>query len=112
MNEPFMPLNKNAMPGQNRADFRVSIVSDAENLRPFQPLGHSGGNAASAQCEPRVTLQRDGSPCGVISSNPNAPSDSSTPQGGRISAIRIQCGCGQVIELACVYQTAPTAAKS
>jgi hypothetical protein len=83
MNEPFVPLNKNAMPGQNRADFRVSIVSDAENSRPFQPLGHAGVKAgADGQCEPRVTLLRDG---------------------GRVSAIRIQCGCGQVIELACVY---------
>ncbi len=92
MNEPFVPLNKNAMPGQNRADFRVSIVSDAENLRPFQPLGHAGGKAgAGGQCEPRVTLQRDGE---------------------RVSSIRIQCGCGQVIELACVYQATPTTAKS
>ena len=83
MNEPFVPLNKNAMPGQNRADFRVSIVSDAENLPPFQPLGHAGGKAgAGGQCEPRVTLQHEGE---------------------HISAIRIQCSCGQVIELACVY---------
>ena len=112
MNEPFVPLNKNAMPGQNRADFRVSIISDAGNIRPFQPLGHAGvKTGAGGQCEPRVTLQRDGSPCGVITRNPNAPSDTSTPQGGRVSAIRIQCGCGQVIELACVYQAAPPAAE-
>ena len=89
MNEPFVPLNKNAMPGQNRADFRVSIVSAAENLRPFQPLGHAGVKAGH-QCEPHVTLQRDGE---------------------RVSAIRIQCGCGQVIELACVYETAPATEK-
>ncbi len=89
MNEPFVPLNKTAVSGKNRADFRVSIVSQAENLRPFQPLGHAGGKAgASAQCEPRVTLQRDGE---------------------RVSAVRIQCGCGQVIELACVYPDAPKA---
>ena len=87
MNEPFLPLNKNAMRGQSRADFRVSIVSDAENLRHFQPLGHAGGKAgAGDQCEPRVTLQRDGE---------------------RVSSIRIQCSCGQVIELACVYQAEP-----
>ena len=92
MNEPFVPLNKNAMPGQSRTDFRVSIISDAGNIRPFQPLGHAGGKAgAGGQCEPHVTLQRDGE---------------------RVSAIRIQCGCGQVIELACVYQTAPATAKS
>ena len=87
MNEPFVPLSKNAMPGQNRTDFRVSIVSDAENSRPFQPLGHASGKiGAGVPCEPHVTLQRDG---------------------GRVSAIRIQCSCGQVIELACVYEPMP-----
>ena len=92
MNEPFVPLNKTAASGQNRADFRVSIVGNAENLRPFQTLGHTGGRGGTGgQCEPRVTLQRDG---------------------GRVSAIRIQCGCGQVIELACVYETVPAGAKS
>jgi hypothetical protein len=90
MNEPFVPLNKAAMPSQSEADFRVSIVSKAENLRPFRPLGHASGKAGH-QCEPRVCLQCDGE---------------------RVSAIRIQCGCGQVIELACVYQTAPATAIS
>jgi len=90
MNEPFVPLNKNAMPGQNRANFRVSIVGDAESSRPFQPLGHASGQAGH-QHEPRVTLQHDGE---------------------RVSSIRIQCGCGQVIELACVYQAATTTTKS
>ena len=83
MNEPFVPLSKNAMPGQSRPSLRVSVVSDAGNIRPFQPLGQAGGKAgACGTCEPRVTLQRDGE---------------------RVSAILIQCGCGQVIELACVY---------
>jgi hypothetical protein len=92
MNEPFVPLNNNAASGQNRADFRVSILDSAEHLRPFQPLGHAGAKAGAAgQCEPRVTLQRDGE---------------------RVSAIRIQCSCGQVIDLACVYETVPAGAKS
>jgi hypothetical protein len=86
MNEPFVPLNKNAMPGQSRGDFRVSIISDAGNARSFHPLGHAGAKAgAGGQVEPRVTLQHDGD---------------------RVSSIRIQCGCGQVIELACVYEKA------
>jgi len=86
MNEPFVPMNKTAASGQNRSDFRVSIVSHAENSRPFQPLGQAGAKAgAGGACEPRVTLQRDGE-C--------------------VSAIRIQCSCGQVIELACVYEKA------
>jgi hypothetical protein len=85
MNQSFVPLTKTDASGQNRADFRVSIVSHAENLHPFQPLGHAG---TGGQCEPSVTLQRDGE---------------------RISAIRVQCGCGQVIELACIYPELPKA---
>jgi hypothetical protein len=87
MNEPFLPLTPTAASGQNRTDFRVSIVSHAENLRPFQPLGQTGARTGAAGlCEPRVTLQRDGD---------------------RVASIRIHCGCGQVIELACVYETVP-----
>ena len=86
MNEPFVPLSQAAASGKNRTGSRVAIVSQPENLRPFQPLGQAGHPAgAEGQCEPRVTLQRDG---------------------GRVSAIRIHCSCGQVIELACVYEKA------
>jgi len=86
MNEPFVPLSKNAMPGQSRPSLRVSVVSDAGNIRPFQPLGPAGSQVgAGVSCDPHVTLQRDGE---------------------RVSAILIQCGCGQVIELACVYEKA------
>ena len=89
MNDPFVPLNKNSASGRNRADFRVSIVSQPDNLPAFQSLGHSGVHGvAGGQCEPRVTLQRDGE---------------------RVSSIRIQCSCGQVIELGCVYPNPPNA---
>jgi len=91
MNEPFVPLSRSASPGRHRPDFHVTIVSQPENLRLFQPLGHAGGKrGAEDRCEPRVTLQRDGD---------------------RISAIRIQCSCGQVIELACAYQAKPAEGK-
>ena len=35
-------------------------------------------------CEPRVSLQSDGD---------------------RITSIRVQCACGQVMDLACVYES-------
>ncbi|MGO8765221.1 MAG: hypothetical protein ACLQSR_08825 [Limisphaerales bacterium] len=82
MNEPFVPLNKSVPSNQGRSDFRVSIVSQADGARPFQALGHNAAKPGGAPCEPRVTLQRDGS---------------------RVTAIRVQCSCGQVLELACVY---------
>jgi hypothetical protein len=63
----------------------VTIIDQTDKLQAFQPLGRAGHGGASGQCEPRVTLQRDGD---------------------RISAIRIQCACGQVVELACVYEKA------
>jgi hypothetical protein len=63
----------------------VTIIGQTDKLQAFQPLGRAGHGGASGQCEPRVTLQRDGD---------------------RISAIRIQCACGQVVELACVYEKA------
>ena len=86
MNDPFVPLKKNSASGRNRADFRVSIVSQPDNLPAFQTLGHSSATGgATGISEPRVTLQRDGD---------------------RVSSIRIQCSCGQVIELACVYEKA------
>jgi hypothetical protein len=40
--------------------------------------------------EPRVSIQRDGN---------------------RITHLRIQCGCGQVIDLACVYDPPQPAAS-
>jgi len=86
MNEPFVPLSHAAASGQNRTDFRVTIIAPDGNLRPFHVLGHASGKAGGGvQCEPHVTLQHEG---------------------GRVSAIRIQCACGQIIELACVYEKA------
>jgi hypothetical protein len=90
MNEPFMPLSNAAVSGRSRSDFHVTIVNQAEKLQSFHPLGHAGNAGPGGQCEPRVTLQH---------------------AGDRISAIHIQCSCGQVIELACVYQNTPSAAK-
>jgi len=91
MNDSFVPLNKTVATGRNQSDFRVTVLEQSENARSFQPLGHAGAKAgAGGQHEPRVTLQRDG---------------------GRVSAIRIQCSCGQVIELTCAYQAASTEGK-
>jgi hypothetical protein len=85
MNEPFVPLSNVSVPGGDRSGLHVTIIGQTDKLQAFQPLGRAGHGGASGQCEPRVTLQRDGD---------------------RISAIRIQCACGQVVELACVYEKA------
>lgn len=63
----------------------LKVVSAAEAGPAFAPLqtsssAHSHGSAGSGK--PVVTLQRDGE---------------------RVTGIRIECACGQIIELACSY---------
>jgi hypothetical protein len=84
----FIPLTGAAAFANQRPDFSVTVLAQAENAQPFRPLGQPL-NAACAiahdsGCEPRVTVQREGE---------------------RVSSIRVQCACGQVIELACVYES-------
>ena len=87
MNEPFVPLSPAPVPGRNRGDFKVTIVNQPGKLENFQPLGRPPKSDSAGQCEPRISLQRDGD---------------------RISAIRIQCTCGQTIDLACLYDSPKT----
>lgn len=51
-------------------------------LRPHSPTACAQASAETPPREPVVTLQKDGD---------------------RVTSIRIECGCGQVIELACTY---------
>ncbi len=85
--DAFVPLTPAARPSKPGADSKVTVVAQAANLQPFRPLGQPAPAATvpaahAASCEPRVTVQRDGD---------------------RVTSIQVQCSCGQVIELACVY---------
>lgn len=93
MNEPFIPLNATAKPVPGQTDFRVTILNPTENPRPFRSLnrGPGGSGQPKSDCQPSIKLQRDGA---------------------RISAVHIQCSCGQLIELACVYPSAQSEAIS
>jgi hypothetical protein len=76
---PFEPLPaaKTAASG-----FRMKVVPAAESGPPSSASRfHTHGPTASPN-SPTITLQRDGD---------------------KVTAIRIECVCGQVIELACVY---------
>ena|SRR5262245_57985930 len=88
--ESFVPLTPAVPLGNRRAESRVTIISQAEKAEPFRPLTApvAGSPAVSpgASAEPRVAVQREGD---------------------RVSSIHIQCGCGQTIELACVYEATP-----
>jgi hypothetical protein len=87
--ESFVPLTPTGFPTNERPNYRVTVRSQADNAQAFHSLGQAAGSPAAGQSsnlEPRLTLQHEGD---------------------RITAIRVQCTCGQVIELACVYEPAP-----
>jgi len=87
--DSFVPLTPAVLPGNGHGDARVKIISQAQKVEPFRPLTTSVAGqppAAGSSSEPRVAVQREGD---------------------RVSSIHVQCGCGRVIELACVYDAAP-----
>lgn len=94
MTDAFAPLAvpRNTRPADG-AVFRLKVIPQAGNATPaFKPLqpAPKGSTASSAPGEhaahsadgPKVTLQREGD---------------------RVTHIRLECGCGEVFELACVY---------
>jgi len=104
-NESFVPLTAAPAPPAAR-EFRVAVLnghsqtngngngavktSAFHSLESLRPAALNGGNGAEKKpCEPRVTVQRDGN---------------------RVTHLRIQCTCGQIMDLACVYdETVPGA---
>jgi hypothetical protein len=87
-NEPFVPLAIGPVAKPRREDFRVLVAERPERARPLHALDMAAANSlpahtSRAACEPQVTLHREG--------------DS-------ITGIRIQCSCGQVIDLKCSYE--------
>ena len=87
--QTFVPLTA-APAAPDRRDFSVTVIPGAETPPPpaFQSLGTPRSTPAPAApenktCEPRVSVQRDG---------------------GRVTHLRIQCTCGQVMDLACLYE--------
>ena len=92
--QTFVPLTAApALP--ERRDFSVTVVPGAEkkpekNFQSLEPLRAAPAPVVEENktCEPRVSVQRDG---------------------GRVTHLRIQCTCGQVMDLACLYDSAPKA---
>ncbi len=87
MSADFVPLVACPSASPSTADFRVKIVPNSQQAAPFIAVRPPGARSSESPCagagaEPTMTLQRDGD---------------------RITSVRIQCACGQVIELACVY---------
>lgn len=85
--EIFVPLAAASQPNRGE-DFRVLVAERPESARPLRDASAAATTGASSQnhrslCEPRVTLQRDAQV---------------------ITGIRIECSCGQIIDLKCAYQ--------
>jgi hypothetical protein len=97
--QSFVPLTAAPVSPEKR-EFRVAVLNSngngnggAENKAAFQslemPRAAAFHGAEKKSCEPRVTVQRDGA---------------------RVTHLRIQCTCGQIMDLACVYDEAPPVA--
>jgi hypothetical protein len=84
LKEPFIPFVPNrpaATAGMPESSAQLKVLPQVEPKPAFKsidpsPTAHRHGT------EPRVTLQRDGD---------------------KVTGIRVECACGQVIELACSY---------
>jgi hypothetical protein len=85
--DQFIPLVTVA-PSAEKREFQITVIPQNAQPQPFQSMekGTSvAGTLFKKNCEPSLSVQRDG---------------------GRITNIRIQCNCGQTIDLACVYEEA------
>ena len=85
--ESFVPLTAVPASGERR-EFRVTIIPQTGTAPAFQSLANPAARAdhpaAAGKCgTPHVSVQREGD---------------------RITGIRVQCACGQVMNLACVYE--------
>jgi hypothetical protein len=76
-----------AMPSSEKREFQIAVIPQTERPQAFQSLEKTlpAPNERvflKKNCEPHLSIQRDGD---------------------RITNIRIQCNCGQTIDLACLY---------
>lgn len=92
--EAFVPLTAAPSASQD-SEFKVAVIPAGQqpvkfhSLEQAMPEANAAAEGASTEgkklCEPRVSVQRDGD---------------------RVTSIRIQCTCGQVMDIACVYDQA------
>ncbi len=85
----FVPLVSVA-PSAEKREFQITVIPQNQQPQPFQSVENEPSVAGDRplfkkNCEPSLSVQRDK---------------------GRVTSIRIQCNCGQTIDLACVYEEA------
>lgn len=84
--DPFVPFGPGTLGAKSGAP-NLKVISKeagAESFSPFQAPagGHTHGSAGGGSGQPGITLQKEGD---------------------KVVGIRVECACGQVIELACSY---------
>ena len=84
--EPFIPLATEKSASTATRNFRVLVAEHPERARNISADASAGALAGHASarpgCNPRVRVEREGD---------------------RVTGIRIECSCGQVIDLVCRY---------
>ena len=90
--ESFVPLTAAPATGPHQ-EFKVGVITAKDQSPAFHSLQHLTPEMMATDpaekkktCEPRVSVQRDGD---------------------RVTSIRVQCSCGQVLDIACVYDEPP-----
>lgn len=87
--DSFVPLTAAPASAEPR-EFRVTVTNSSKKSDSFHTMEASTApTPGKKNCEPRVTVQRDGD---------------------RVTHLRVQCSCGQVLDLACVYEPKPATA--
>lgn len=85
MSDSFVPFAKQrSKPGAATEKFRLTVLPQAPQVAPLAPSPAATtlpSPAGSGGKEPQVTVERDGD---------------------RITRIRVQCSCGEIVELNCV----------
>jgi hypothetical protein len=95
--EVFVPLTTIESSPAGRVEFQATVLSQSGAAQKFQPASAMTAPSAkppapgAAACEPRVNVKRDGD---------------------RVTGIQIQCSCGEIIDLACVYEPAVPAPQA
>lgn len=114
--ESFVPLTAAPAPPASR-EFHVAIINGAQQAAAS---GDGDGNAADlATGEPaakKIGFQSLATPRSATLSGANGPEKKiAEPRvtvqrdGDRVTHLRVQCTCGQIMDLACIYEEPPAA---
>jgi hypothetical protein len=83
------------------SNFVPLIAKAADSSEPFRVKVLAGANGAVVPFRPLVPAP-SAAPC-IHHEHSSQPKVALVRDGDRITSVRVQCGCGEVIELQCEY---------